>query len=63
MGVAAVIVSHATDIELVERALTSVLNQTYPVDEIVIIESKKRLINDLTELVRRTDREILLRYC
>jgi glycosyltransferase involved in cell wall biosynthesis len=62
MAVAAVIVSDATDISLVQRALSSVLYQTCPVDEIVIVEAKRRVTNDLEELVRRTDRKVLLEH-
>ena len=62
MGVAAVIVSDATDAELVERALVSVLYQTYPVDEIVVVEAKRRITNDLEEMIHGMDSRIVLEH-
>ena len=62
MGVAAVIVSDATDVDLVQRALASVLYQTCPVDEIILVEAKRRITNDLEELVKRLGRNIVLEH-
>ena len=62
MGVAAVIVSDATDVDLVQRALASVLYQTHPVDEIVIVEAKRRITNDLEEMVHRMGGNVLLEH-
>ena len=60
MGVAAVIVSDATDVDLVKRALESVLYQTCPVDEIVIVEAKRRVTNDLEEMIGMVGSNIIL---
>ncbi len=63
MGVAAVIVSDATEIELVQRALESVLYQTHPVDEIVIVEAKRRIMDDLEQLVELLGCDATIDHC